>query len=306
VPLEAGCSLLTFVFRFITVIISRKREEWCKLHPVKNMPARLKIRWDGDVPGLAQHRLSLAEFGEPLSLLLHALRRIATQLVTNAVGAEQPRRGGRWAELARHLDIEITNLEEGSVGFSSVVTFEQPPQSELPFIMDLADRATDELLESLDKESKHVPRNWAVRKYLASLPSGVSNQVYELYPNGAQQPSKRVTIGHVELPDIPVDLPSLVEYEGIVIGVGFDPGRSEVRVKAESGSPAFDASEEQVNAALNTRNRKIRVLGVHDGRRARLLSLVQASTPRYKVTPDAIEEHIFKKWAGVFARLSKA
>lgn len=270
------------------------------------MPARLKIQWDGDVRGLAEHRLSLAAFGDSLSYLLRALRRIATQLVSNAVGAEMPKRGGRWAELARHLDIEIARLEEGSAGISALVTFEQPPQPELPFILDLADRATNELLESIETESKHVPRNWAVRTYLASLPKGVNKQLYELYPNGAAEPSKRVVIGHVELPDIPLDLPSFLELEGDLIGVGFDPGRSEVRLKGEASTVALDANEQQVNTALNMRNRTIRVLGVQDGKRARLLRITLASSARYKVTPEAVEENIYRKWSGVFARLSKA
>lgn len=270
------------------------------------MPARIKIRWDGNFPGVSEHRLSLAEFGGPLSNLLHALRRIATQLVSSAVGTEHPKRGGRWAELARHLDIELTELTEGSIGLNGVVTFLESPQVEMPFVMDLADRATDELLESIDKESRQIPRNWAVRKYLASLPSGVTNQVYELYSNGAAEPSKRVVVGHIALPDIPIDLPSLVELEGDVIGVGFDPGRSEVRIKAETGITALDASEPQVNEALNMRNKRIRVIGMHDGKRGKLLRLALASAGRYRATPEAVEEHIFKKWATVFEKLSKA
>jgi hypothetical protein len=266
------------------------------------MAAELKITWDGSTPGLAEHRLSLAAFGYPLELLLAALRRIATQMVSTAIDTEHPKTG-RFANLARQLDIELVSVEGNSGGFNSVVTFAQPP-GELPLFMDLPERATTELLESIEQESKGVARNWAVRKYLYALPRGLNKQLYELHDNGTEK--KRVTISDISLTDIPPsDMPSLVEYEGSVVGVGFSPGRSEVKVKSDSSSPSLDATDEQVVAALQMRKANIRVLGVHDGKRARLLSIANASSPRFKITPEEIEKHIFKRWEGVFARLAK-
>jgi hypothetical protein len=139
------------------------------------MASQLRIRFDGEVPGLAEHRLSLAGFGKPLAVLLQALRRIATQMAGNAEGAELPKRGGRFANLAKQLDIEITSIEGNSSGIDAVITFAFPPD-EFPLLLDLGDRATIELLDSIDSESKGVPRNWAVRNYLTSLPEAfISN-----------------------------------------------------------------------------------------------------------------------------------
>jgi hypothetical protein len=263
--------------------------------------AQLRIRWDGDAPGVAEHRLSLAGFGHPLELLLAALRRIATQMVSTAVEAEHPK-VGRFANLARQLDIEIVAIEGNSTGINAVVSFAHLPD-ELPLLMDLPDRATTELLECIEQESKGVARNWAVRKYLHTLPVGIHKQLYELHENGRTK--KHVEIGDVNFTEMPPDMPSLVELEGNVVGVGFDPGRSEVRIKGDSSTFNLDATDEQVEAALGMRRAKIRALGVHDGSRARLLTVARASAPRFKVTPEAIEEQVFKRWAGVFARLAK-
>src|SRR2546428_14159286 len=104
------------------------------------MATQLKIRWDGDVPGLAEHRLSVAEFGRSLTLLLTALRRIATQIVGTAVAAEQPKRGGRFANLARQMDIEVVKIEGNSSGFDAIVSF-YPPPNEMQLFADLVDRA---------------------------------------------------------------------------------------------------------------------------------------------------------------------
>lgn len=265
------------------------------------MASEIKIRWDGDVPGMVAHRLSLAAFGEPLTHLLAALRRIATQMVSTAVEPERPQIG-RFASIARQLDIEITQIEGNSTGFNGLVSFYQPPD-ELPLFADLPERAVTELLESIERESRGQASNWAVRKYLSALPPTVHRQTYELRENGTTK--KRVEIGDVKLMEVPEEFPSFREVTGSIIGVGFDPGRSEVRIKGETLTSNFDASNEQVEAALTIRKDTARSFGVHDGKRTRLLRIGKASEPRFHVTPEAIEEHIFKRWDGVFARLAK-
>src|SRR5271157_48892 len=265
------------------------------------MVSEIKIRWDGDVPGVAEHRLSLAAFGEPLTQLLAALRRIATQMVSTAVERQHPKIG-RFANLARQLDIEIVSIEGDSTGFDGQISFYQPP-NELPLFADLPERSAIELLDSIERESKGQAANWAVRKYLSSLPPTIHRQVYELHENGTTK--KRVEIGDVRLTEVPEEFPSLRELEGSVVGVGFEPGRPEVRVKAGATGAGFDATAEQVEMALAIRKDNVRALGIYDGKRTRLLNITRASTPRFQVTPQAIEEHIFKRWDGVFARLAK-
>lgn len=265
------------------------------------MASEIKIRWDGDIPGVEQHRLSVAAFGEALSQLLFALRRIATQMVSAAVDPERPSTG-RFAKAARGLDIEITSIEGGSAGFDGLVTFMQPPD-ELPLFGDLPQRATFELLDSIDRESKGQPANWAVRKYLSLLPAGLHRHVYEVYDDG--KATKRIEVGDVKLPEVPEEFPFIREVVGNVVGVGFEPGRSEVRIKGEGPPTAFDAEPTQVETALELRHENVRSLGVHANKHTRLLRLNRANEARVALSPEMVEEHIFKKWSGVFARLAK-
>jgi len=264
------------------------------------MAAQLRIRFDGEVPGLAEHRLSLAGFGEPLALLLKALRRIATQIVGSATDAEHPRTG-RFANLARLLDIELISIEGGSSGFDAVVSFAHPPD-ELKLFADLPERSVTELLEAIVEESQGHLRNASVRRYLEALPKEVHKQVYDLHENGATK--KHVEIGDLALTDLPLGLPSLREFTGNVVGVGFPPGKPEVRVKSGPVSTALDADEPQVDTALQLRKDAVRLLGVDDGSRKRLLRIERATDQPFKMTHQSIENHIFKRWSNVFARLS--
>jgi hypothetical protein len=66
------------------------------------VPTELKIEWEGVAPGLADKRLSLSAFGEPLTILLAALRRIASNLVGDAL---EEKNVGRFTNAARQLDI---------------------------------------------------------------------------------------------------------------------------------------------------------------------------------------------------------
>jgi hypothetical protein len=265
------------------------------------MNSEIKIRWDGDVAGIPEHRLSLASFGEPLTQLLAALRRIATQMVSTALENERPK-SGRFANIARQLDIEIISIEGGSTGFNGLVSFHQPPD-ELPLFADLPERAVTELMDSIERESRGHTSNWAVRKYLSSLPPEIHSQTYELHENGTVK--RRIEIGDVKLADIPEDFPFLREIDGAIVGVGFEPGRPEVRIKTENTSISFEADDKQVDVALEIRKETVRALGVFGGKRARLLRIASSEEPRFQITDQAIEEHIFKRWNGVFARLAK-
>lgn len=263
------------------------------------MASELKIRWDGDAPGLAEHRLSLGQFGNALASLVQALRRIATQMIGTAQG-ENPK-SGRFANLARQIDIQIEQIEGNSTGFNAIVSFEPPPEM-LPLFADLPGRATAELLDFIERESKGQPSHWAVRNYLSALPRGVRRQVYDFKENGF---TKHVEFGDIHLAEIPGELPSLREHEGVVVGVGFEPGKSEVRIKGDSSTYPLEATNEQVETALMMRKEKVRILGVNDGKRTRLLSIVDANKPRFEISDAAVEEHIFKRWNAVLARLAQ-
>jgi hypothetical protein len=263
------------------------------------MAVELKIKWEGQAQGLPDKRLSLGAFGEPLTLLLAALRRIATNIVGNALEGRQTS-VGRFANAARQLDIEIFDLVRDSSGFDGVITFTPPTGDNLPLFTDLAERAGGDLLDALEGESQGVARNSRVRDYLRSLPAGLSHQSYSLHRNGTIL--RQVSFGEALLPEFPHDLPYIAHYQGDIVGVGFEPGRSEVRIKTESGSVACFAEPEQVNKALALRGTKILAVAVVQGNAHRLLVLQDAKTP---LPTSTRERAVYDRWQGVLRRLAQ-
>lgn len=79
------------------------------------MRAELNIVWDGDGPGLSEHRLSVGALAKPLTLLLTAIRRIATNLATEASDSERGARGGRFSRLAEEIDLQLSTVADGCV-----------------------------------------------------------------------------------------------------------------------------------------------------------------------------------------------
>ncbi|MGB8773101.1 MAG: hypothetical protein WCC78_03105 [Terriglobales bacterium] len=267
------------------------------------MAAELKVYWNGTAPGLAEHRLSIGAFGQPLNNLLIALRRIATQMVNTAIEGEYPK-VGRLSKVASQLDIEIVSIAQNSSGVDALVMLHIDSNETPPLFNDLVDRATVELLESIERESKGQASNSAVRTYLKSLPSGVNRQTYAFSDNGHVR--KSVDIGDLKFVELMGDLPMLEELAGSIIGVGFDPGKNEVRLKTETNpSASISADPDAVERALTRRHEKVRTLAVRQGTKMRLLSLKKASEPRFRLTSEAVEEHIFKRWYVVLERLAK-
>jgi hypothetical protein len=269
------------------------------------MPYELEIHFTGTAPGIQEHRLSLSAFGEPLNLLLGALKRIATQIVRNAVGGEYPK-VGRYADLARNLDIEIVKVDGHSLGLSSVISFREipGPQPDLPLWAALPERAGKELLEAIERESSGELAHVAVHKYLSSLPEGIEQQKYNLHSNGRS--IRKVEFGRAKLTEIPLELPFLRRIEGDIVGVGFDPGKNEVRVKPEDGNfSSFSSDPGQVDAALDMRKNKVRTIAVQTSKGLRLISLKRAAEPVSKFDPESATNHVFSRWDGVLKKLAR-
>jgi hypothetical protein len=262
------------------------------------MPLELKIRWQGVAPGLEEKRLSLGAFADPLAKLLASLRRIATNIISQAF--DDRRATGRFANAARQLDIEITNLIKESSGFDSVITVTTPFGDTLP-LLDLGESAGKSLLEALDAESRGIATNANVRNYLRSLPGGIVRQDYSLHRNGTVL--KHVSFGEAALPELPPDLPYIAHFIGDIVGVGFEPGRSEVRIKVDSGTTlTFVANSRQVEQALNLRHVKIQAVTVATAGSHRLLILQPADAP---IATSTREEAVYNRWQTVLKRLAQ-
>ncbi len=251
---------------------------------------------EGVAPGLSEKRLSLSAFGEPLKILLAALRRIATNLVGDAL---EDKNVGRFANVARQLDIEIFDLVKESSGFDSVITLTADRGENLPLFQNLPETAALQLLDAIDSERSGRLKNARVRQYLRALPLGVTRQSYRLHHNG--NILKEISFGQMDISALPPELPYVVEYTGKVVGVGFEPGKPEVRIKTEDTSVAFLATPKQVDTALKLRFTTVRIIAVVQGTSHRLLILKDSQLPINKSTRTAA---VYERWDSVLRRLA--
>ncbi len=261
------------------------------------MPTELKIKWEGTAPGLAEGRLSLSAFGEPLKLLLASLRRIATNKVSDDIEESNV---GRFAKEAKQLDIEITDLVKESSGFDSLITFTDPYSVESSLLASLQEKVGRELLEAIDDERQGVLRNSGVRRYLQSLPKGIAKQTYALHRNGTTL--KEVSFTSTSISDVPPELPFIANYIGKVVGLGFEPGKLEVKIKTDRAVVHVSATAKQVESALNLRHSTVRAVVVSAETGQRLLFIQDVNDPVYKSTRDAA---IYERWNELLVRLAQ-
>lgn len=258
----------------------------------------LRVVWDGAVPGLSEHHVSISQFGPALTQLVAAARRIASNNVTAAL---EPADTGRLANTAKNLDIQIVEVIEGSGGFAMEITFDSPGQQDSLFET-MAEKVGLELLESIEAESKGILKNAAVRRYLQALPRGLTRQSYSL--TDKRGVVREVQLGNVTLAPPVQDLPSLVEISGRVAGVGFPPGTTEVKIKAEGVvQMTASATEKQVARALQLRSGEVRSLAVSSADGLRLLVLEPSEFSRSARAARA-NQAIFDKWSETFQELA--
>lgn len=258
---------------------------------------QLDITWDGPVNGLADHRLSLTAFGPALEKLLAAAKRIASDLVTKAA---IPSETGRLAKLAHAIDIEVTGIKEGSAGPACLLTFDAPVRYQNSLFGSLPERTGVELLEAIEAESEGQMRNNLVRNFLRALPPALSKQNYRLHEGNRL--IKEVKFGQLDLAEGMVSLPYLQEVTGMVTGVGFDPGRDEVRIKTDDATHVTAlAVVDQVEKALSLRHEKVRALLLHSEVGAKLLTLTDSESQRPVFSE---ERYIFEQWDHAFKVLA--
>jgi hypothetical protein len=254
------------------------------------MTYAIRIMWDGDVPGLAEHRLSLAHFGPCLPALLRAWRRIATGVIREATDE------GRFARLIEALDLQLSVLGEGSVDASFEAVVHTPMFGTYPLPSDLLERCGLRLFDALEREARGEPTNKAVRDFLAKVPSGVTKQDYSLLRDGVA--IARVALGATTIVDDAVALPSLAKLTGTVVGLGFEPGPLEVTILPDGEKPVrCTASRAQVQQAMAFPGRKVRVMIARDGKSNRLLWLVDEQQPYPDSTAESRVEHLLSRWA---------
>src|SRR5262249_27261476 len=127
----------------------------------------LKISFIGEVPGLPEERLSVAAFARPLALLLQAYRRIASGLIRDALRKRNyGRRGGKYAERAATIDLELSSLtHESPLTLEFQCTAKEVRANQMELFDDILDRAGVVLLDAIKAESAGHLHQYAVRYY---------------------------------------------------------------------------------------------------------------------------------------------
>jgi hypothetical protein len=259
------------------------------------MGVKLKVTFDGDEPGLAQHRLSLSAFGESLKLLLSALQRTASGILAAALDdTEYGTRGGRLAAEAKPLDLELASIEQGSAAPTFECVARPGSQLDLHRFETLGEQAVQRLVQDLDAERQGRPANASVRRYLRSLPAGVRTQRYTAWAN--ENVLADVQFGELSLSETPIQSVRLVKIAGRIVGVGFDPGASHVTVKTSNRTVRCSASSEQVERALLLRHKDV-AAAVLDGQKPTLIWILDAAAAPLRVPIESTIDHLHTNWA---------
>lgn len=269
------------------------------------MATKLNIVWDGNVKGLAEHRVSVSAFGSSINILTQVLRRIASDIVKNAIPNSERSLQGNYASQAKNIDIEIETIEVGSAGLGAFVTFTPPVPFQLSMMGDLDQRAALEFVDSVEKESKGIWQDKGVRKFLLSLPSGLTKQKYSVSDESGKLLREPVEITSLHLAEMPKSAPVLCRHYGNIIAIGFEPGRTEIKLKRTDGRVvSLGATKEQVMTAWSLRDSNVKVLSVLTGIH-RLLKLEEAEAKDFETTPEKVKTHIFGRWDELLRRLAQ-
>jgi hypothetical protein len=270
------------------------------------MRAELQITWDGEGPGLAEHRLSVAALSTPLSLLLAAIRRIATNLVTEASDSERGARGGRFSRLAEKIDLQLSTVEEGCLQLSADIVFPDPDEQDAQIALfpdELAGRTLKELIEAIDGESRGRSRSAVVRKFLRSMDGIVSAHSYRASVGG--KVLAEASIGEPALLVEPTLGSYLVVYKGHVSGVLFEP-KPEIRIRSEGQTFRVRTTLKEVDRALELRGQDVAVYAARsESGLARLVHIKPNSEPQVIPSIEERREHILTHWGPLLERLAQ-
>lgn len=272
---------------------------------------RLTIRFEGTEPSIKLHRLSVAVFANSLTRLVQALRRIASGIDTDAWGpVDYGGRGGRFTKEAEGLDWEISDINGQApleITGAVVQRFKETEAMlfELPESTELTDLAAERLLTALEKESSGHSYHKLVRRYLRSLPP-LSRQEYEVSTTQGEI-LEPVVISTVDLPQRQEEIPYLRRVSGELIGVGFETGSSEIRLKTVDERLTLDATLEQVESALELRGEPVAAFYVKQPRpiKSRLLSISSSTDPMATLTSQEAEDDVFERWKDLLKRLAE-
>lgn len=279
---------------------------------VTPVAVELSVIYEGTEPGLAEGRLSLSSFGEPLRLFLIALQRTASAILSSSDNPEYGGRGGSYKAEARLLDLEIQGTVHGSAGVVFACTAHVPPGGQLTIAhsvpevferYDLPALTAARLLQDIEAERSGRPRNAAVRRYLAAIPRGVSAQRY-IAKCGVEILGD-LHVQSFKLAEIPEDAPRLLRFAGRVASVSFEGSAPHVLLKNPSRQVRCAVSAEQLDKALALRGKDIVAAVLHGPREPALLWMRPAESPAERPPLETTAKHLLSDWRDTLTRLAQ-
>lgn len=266
-------------------------------------PVEFRVRFDGTAPGLQQHVLSLAEFGEPLKKMLTALRRLADAAVSDG------RRGhesGHVGKFGRMLDLQLTAIKDGCVNLHFQAATVAGESGTIP--PHLVERTARTFVEAVQYEwnVEALPRYPAVRAFLDSLPLGVSKQEYEATAGGRTIAKATLDRTAQQVEPAKPSIARTREVAGRITAIVFDAVKGRVTIR-DMGGETFrcSADPDVIDVAARLYRGLVvgRVLFADDHRR--LLTIRAEGKPPVVPAPSERQEHIFRKWDHTLRKLAE-
>jgi hypothetical protein len=188
------------------------------------MSVELKIRWDGEVHGLGEHRIDLAEFGDSLVRLNRAIQVLAAAILAGREG-DPTYNPGRLSAIARDVHVQLVSIEEGSA--MPVFNVGWVTERTLTTGADLPSRAAQSFMDELDDLAEGAPTSRAVRAYFENLPRRLSRNTHSLSIDGREV--QVLELGEVAPPTNAAMLPNLLKVRGQIEQINFSSRRVAIR-----------------------------------------------------------------------------
>lgn len=265
----------------------------------------LEIRFDGDTPGLAEHRLSLSHFMPALGKLLIAVRRMA-DVVARGDSAQERRRG--YGSVGSAIDLQLATLQDGCVRTGFTIVLPMPDENARFDASRVAQEAVTRFVASIATEaSGRSAASPSIRQFLNALPSGLRVQEYEARANGS-------VLGTAKLgPPANVGenrpLPAVREFRGRIVGARFDPHHGRVRIKDLSTGVTYTcrAVQELVDKAVELRRETVvgRILDNPGSEFKRLLAINSEGQVPPAPIPEARLLRIVEDWDQTLRKLAE-
>lgn len=268
------------------------------------VPIEFRVRFDGPVPGLSEHRLSLAAFRIPLFKLLQALRQTADSVKR---GKDRSRIG----KFGKLFDLQLVQITDGCVIPHFALVAAETDEVTDEKLTEILTTTLVRFIDELKSEWRtSAPRSGGIRKYLQSLPEGLTTQEYEGIVAGKTVNKAVLSTKMAAVPNKDDDFrrtaPRLRQMVCKIIALRFSAKDGRITLRTPSGETfACHASTRLLDFAASVYKTPVvaQILVRHDMNR--LISLRDEHDLFEQMPLDDRREHLRKHWSETLQRLAE-